>query len=237
MRKVYRLQVLVYSFLFLILSTVTCTLYPTFAAESTPSADIRVKLEELKKEIASKAAKLKQEINKKLNNKAYVGKVKIKSDQTLTVATNSGPKIVNINQDTVFDTEIQGKKYSQKAVAEEDYLAALGDIDEVGVLTAKKVVLLPSSDSQPKTYQWGQVVSVSEKLLNLKTSSLKSVSVTFSKIPNVKIGDFVVLTGVFNEEGVFEKEFIFVLPQNGVLKPKKAATSSSEISTPGAKPK
>ena len=57
----------------LILLLVTCYLllpHPVAAVDSTPSAEIKAKLEELKKEIASKAAKLKQEVNRKLQNKA-----------------------------------------------------------------------------------------------------------------------------------------------------------------------
>ena len=101
MRKVNRLQVVGYSLLFFILSTVTCTLLPTFAADSSPSADIRTKLEELKRDIASKAAALKGEVNRKLQNKAYIGKLASKSDETVTLVTKSGPKIVNISQDTL----------------------------------------------------------------------------------------------------------------------------------------
>ena len=72
-----------------------------FAAESTPSSDplrqsdseasIKSKLEELKKEIASKAAKLKQEVNQRLQNKAYVGAVKAVSETSITIASQSGP--------------------------------------------------------------------------------------------------------------------------------------------------
>ena len=100
-------RVIGYSLLFFILLTVTCPLYPTYAAESSPSADIKSKLEELKKEIASKAAILKQEVNKKLKDKAYVGKVKHKSDSSLTLAASSGPKIVSINQDPLFESKIK----------------------------------------------------------------------------------------------------------------------------------
>ncbi|EKD65299.1 MAG: hypothetical protein ACD_50C00131G0001, partial [uncultured bacterium] len=48
------------------LRTTNYELRTVYAANSTPSADIKAKLEELKKEIASKAAKLKQEIGRRL---------------------------------------------------------------------------------------------------------------------------------------------------------------------------
>ncbi len=75
------------------------------AIESSPSANVKSKLEELKKEIASKAAKLKTEVDRKLKNKAYSGKVKVKSDQSITLAANTGPKIVSVNQDTIYESK------------------------------------------------------------------------------------------------------------------------------------
>src|SRR3989344_8793153 len=103
----------------LLLFTVTCTLSTVHAAESTPSADIKAQLEQLKIEIASKAAKLKDEINRKLKDRAYIGKLKTKSENSLTIASKSGPKIITINQDTEYITappasggKIKGKKFS-----------------------------------------------------------------------------------------------------------------------------
>ncbi len=228
------------------------TLYPVSAADSTPSADIKAKLEELKKEIASKAAALKQQVDKKLQNKAYVGKLKTKSTTALTIATKNGPKIVNINQDTVFDTQIKSVKGQKtptlKSLAEEDYLAALGDVDETGVLTAKKVILLPTPDSQQhttpsgsKTYLWGQIVSVSDQLATLKDKDSKTVAVSLPDSSTVKLNDFVILTGNKAKNDIFKAEFVYVIPQGGILKPKKMATPSAQVAThsatPSAKPK
>lgn len=208
--------------------------YTIYAADSTPSADIKSKLEELKKQIASKAAALKKEIDQKLTNKAYVGKIKTKSQTTITLATKNGPKIVNMNQDTTFTSEVKNKKYSQKLISEEDYIAALGDIDENQVLTAKYLILLPSTNSQPKTYLWGQITSVSDKLVILKDRTLKNISISLS-YKEVKQNDFVILTGNFDKD-IFEAEFVYVIPQGGFLKPKKVATPSAKIASPSAKP-
>jgi len=242
MKKGCRLQVIGYSFLLFMLFTVTCPLSTIFAADSTPSADIRVKLEELKKEIASKAAKLKQVVDKKLKDKAYVGKLKTKSQGVITLATGNGPKIVNINQDSEFESRLKSKKFpSLKTLTEEDHLAALGDVDETGVLTAKKVILLP----QPKTgqspaeksYLWGQVVAISDKLITIKDKALKNIAVTITESSKVKLNNFVILTGNFGKNDIFEADFVYVIPQGGILKPKKMATPSAQVSSPSAKPK
>ena len=238
MRKGYRLQVVGYSFiLFVLLSTVTCTLYPTYAADSTPSADIKVKLEELKKEIASKAAKLKQAVNRKLKDKAYIGKIKQKSDNSIILSTTSNPKMVSINQDTVFESKITPKqKFSQKTISEEDYVAALGDADETGVLTAKKIILLQPAKLQPKTFLWGQVVSISDQLATLKSSESKNVAVSIASASGIKLNAFVILTGFQSKNDIFKAGFVYVIPQGGVIKPKKMATPSAQVASPSAKP-
>ncbi len=200
---------------------------PAIAADSTPSADIKSKLEELKKEIASKAAVLKQEVDKKLTNKAYIGKIKTKSATAITLASKNSPRIVNINQDTEFVSQVKGKKYSQKLMSQEDYIAALGDIDENQVLTAKKIILLPTTNYQLPTHLWGQIAAISDKLVTLKDRNLKNISVSLPNQKAIKQNDFVILTGVKNKNEIFEAEFVYVIPQGGILKLKKTATPSA----------
>src|SRR3989344_830316 len=84
------------------------TLYPSFAAEATPTADIKSKLDQLKAEIASKAAK--------------------------------------INEDTAFENlNPKAKALNFCGLKKEATIAALGDIDDMGSLVAKKIVLIPLS--------------------------------------------------------------------------------------------
>ncbi|MCL4365996.1 hypothetical protein M1437_02100 [Patescibacteria group bacterium] len=216
-----------------------------FAADSTPSADIKAKLEDLKKEIASKAAQLKQVVDRKLKDKAYIGKIKQKSDNSITLSTASNPKLISINQDTVFESKVKGKtrstssgqaKYSQKNLAEDDYIAALGDTDEVGVLTARKIILLPEPPKQQKTFLWGQIISISDQLVTLKNSDSKVVAVSIPSMSGIKLNTFVILTGNQDKNDIFKAGFIYAIPQGGVIKPKKIATPSARIASPSAKP-
>ena len=214
---------------------------PAFAIDSTPSADplrqsdseasVKSKLEELKKDIASKAARLKGEITTKLTNKAYVGNVKTKTVTSLTLATKTGAKIVSINQDTEFKSNTKARKnLILKTLLEEDYVAALGDMDETGVLTAKKIVLLPQPKAgQPlaeKTYLWGQIVSIADQLATLKNRDSKNIAVSLLPSANVKVSNFVILTGNFGKNDIFEAEFVHVIAQ-GVIRPKRIATPSA----------
>jgi len=239
----YRFWVIVILFAALLQPTVY-NLQPVYAGESSPSADIKIKLEELKKEIASKAAKLKQEVNRKLKDKAYAGRVKSKSPNSLTLATSSGPKIVSINQDTILSNKQTPPKNSKtktkqissiNGITFEDYIVALGDADETGVLTAKKIILLNAPPSEAKTYFWGQIASISDKLVTLKSTDQKSITATLPANSEIKLNDLVILTGNKNENDIIDSGFIYVYPQGIGLKPKKVATPEAQIATPSAK--
>jgi len=235
--------------------------YTIYAVDSTPSADIKSKLEELKREIASKAAKLKQEVNKKLKDKAYVGKVKLKSNSSLTLAAISGPKIVSINQDTVFeskqslpskDGKIKTKqKFSQKTLANEDFSAeganlsivALGDIDETAVLTAKKIVLLPASPAggptpgeQLKIHIWGQVIAISDER---SSSTSKLVTIKNRDNKNIAVslpsGQTVKLNNFVILTGQLNKNEIFEAEFIYVI-PQGGFIKPKKIATPSAQP-
>lgn len=198
------------------------------AADSTPSADIRSKLEELKKEIASKAAKIKLEVDRKSKDKVFIGKVTNITETVLILETKNGSKNVNMSQDTVFGSDTN-LKYSKKLLEKNDYVAALGDVDDTESLVAKKIVLQNNPPSQPKTYLWGQIISTDD-LVTLKDKQSKNIAV--SLISPVKIGNFVILTGKFSKNDIFETDFVYVIPQGGILKPKSASHSASPSSSP-----
>ena len=186
----------------LFLYPIPYNLYPTYAADSTPSASVQSKLDLLKQEIASKAAKLKSEINKKLQNKAYIGVIKSKSDSTITLASRGGTKVVNINQDTIYDPKLTKKT----PLKDEDSIAALGDVDETGVLTARKIVKVSSSPE--KTYVWGTVVSISDDFITLKDRSGKNLAVSDKTDIQVKEGRVIIATGILNKNNILEAKFI-----------------------------
>lgn len=236
MRK-FRVQ----SSLFIVI-LVAIFLPTVYAAESTTSAEEKSAIETLKqtfdKEVASIAAKLAEEISKKLTNKAYVGVVKTQSESSITLAAKTGPKIVSINEDTEFESNLKSRqKFSALNVEEEDYIAALGDVDETGVLLARKIVLLSPTQTGAKTSLWGQIVSVSEKLATLKDRNGKNVAVSVPASSSIELNDFVILTGNFNKNEIFEIDFSYVIPQGRVIKPRGKIIAPTQLSaTPSASP-
>lgn len=229
-----KVTVIITTLLFLL--PVAYCLSPVYAADSTPSADIKAKLEGLKKEIASKAAKLKLEVDKKLKDKVFIGKIKNISIDTLIVDTKNGPKTISMSQDTLFGSDTN-LKYAKKLLEKDDYIAGLGDVDDTGALTAKKIVLLLTPNSKLKTYLWGQVISITDNLVTLKDRSSKNIAISIPDQSAVKVSDFVILTGKMGKRDVFEAEFVYVIPQSGIIKPKKKiATPSAKTATSSTKP-
>src|SRR3990167_1665455 len=154
------------------------TLYPSFAAEATPTADIKSKLDQLKAEIASKAAKIKEDISQKLQNRVYLGTISSISTLSLDLVTKDGSKKITLNEDTAFENlNPKTKALNFGGLKKEATIAALGDIDDMGSLVAKKIVLIPLSLDSQKSRLWGQVTTVSSGslVIEVKNSEKKVV--------------------------------------------------------------
>ncbi|MDO8573586.1 MAG: hypothetical protein Q7R77_02450 [Candidatus Daviesbacteria bacterium] len=210
--KIYNLQFTIYNFRsYCYILHFTFYISTAIAVDSTPSADIAAKLKAFQKGAASKAAQLKELISKKLQNKAYVGSIQSQSGNSLTLSARSGPKIASINEDTVFASNVKSKKYSRKNISNGDYIGALGDVDETGVLTAKKIILLNPTPYtlNPKTYLWGRILAISDKLITLRDNDLNNTAAIFPASSKVKINNSVILTGYLNKDNIFEAEFVY----------------------------
>lgn len=244
MRRVKSSKFRVMNFIFIFLFAL-CTLHSALvtsalADESTPSSSIKEKLQQLQSAIASKAAKLKQEVDRKLKDKSYIGTIKSKTSSSITITSAQGAKTINTNQDTVYVNQLKPKsKITLSTLIAKDHIAALGDVDETGVLIAKKIVLLPTDNANSKTFLWGQVVTISEKTVTIKTKDRKNIPVTLPKLSEVKLNEYLILVGKMSDKEIFEAEFIHKLPQAGVLnlKLKNASQSATSSASPSAKPK
>lgn len=173
--------------IFVLIFTSPFTLYPSslHAADATrsasPSANLKYKLKELQESIASKAAKLKNEIGNKLTSRAYVGTIQAISGTTITLSTQKGVKIVSISD----FTEFRGwKKPNINSLADNDLIVALGDIDDTEGLTAKRIISCQDTgarcnlaaiksarvDFEQRQIIWGRLLSSSQSLLSIRTN-------------------------------------------------------------------
>ena len=220
------------------------TLYPAFATNSTPSADIKFKLEELKREIASRAAKIKEELSKKLQNKAIPGEVLSIDDKKITIQTRLGQTIVLTNEDTIFQKN--NSKIDLKSIKPKDYIVSLGELDDKNNLIAKKIVVIQKKDPSSKIISWAEVRSINGSVIKIKLPDGNEVNLnsTDSKLQNSKgdgdlsqinFGTTIILVGSRKEEKTVDARFIYIAGRKTVI-PKTALKNSSASATKSSKP-
>lgn len=164
---------------------------------ASPSASLQLKLQELKDEIASKAAEFKAEVSGKLQNKAYFGAIKTKAEESLILVIRETNKTVKINEFTKL-TGSSKIKPTLKNLEVGNYVVALGDVDETDILTAKKIIKTDAPKEQKQIY-FGKVLAINENMITLKTDKNIAVSTsnqTVFKTSNIKIGQMIIVSGV-----------------------------------------
>lgn len=218
---------------------------PSYALDTpntaTISADIKEKLKALQEEIASRAAQLKQEISKKLQDRAYVGFIKAKSDNSLTLATDTGSKSATINE---FTDYIGKGKVNFKALAVGDYIAALGDIDDNDLLTAKRIVKLTPPEENRQTI-FGEVSAINKKSVTIKTKDSQNLDLSFdpdadyqlgdndSSFNAIKINQPIVVVATTAKNGELNVRFVYMFP--GENQAKAASPSATPTKAPNNK--
>src|SRR3989344_6817941 len=208
------------------------TLYPSFAAEATPTADIKSKLDQLKAEIASKAAKIKEDISQKLQNRVYLGTISSISTLSLDLVTKDGSKKITLNEDTAFENlNPKAKALNFGGLKKDASIAALGDIDDMGSLVAKKIVLIPLSLASQKSRLWGQVTTVSSGSLVISSKDGSNLAVSVDKnttiqqadneivFKDIKTQDRVIISGTPNKNGAILASLIYLIPNSSTPSP------------------
>lgn len=205
------------------------------ATPATSSPDVKVKLEALKKEIASRASMIKREVNDKLINKAWVGKVTYKSATQITISGMEDKQNIVLNEYTTYVTK--AKSSTLKDILVDDNIIALGDVDDNNTLNAKKIIKQTGSLEYKKQIFWGQIESVKPIKLKTKDGRIynlnminKSLFLLGSKdgsIGDVKTGRKVIVSGTLSNNDLISVNLIYVLPSPLVSNPAKRPASSS----------
>ncbi len=215
------------------------TVYAADASPS-PSADIQTKINELKKEIASKAATLKLEVNKKLQNKAVKGTITEINGNNLTISTLNNQRIIVTNEYTNFQDDTQSKKnLALKDLKKDDLVVGLGDMDDKNYLTAKKLIRLPSKKTYLPKAIWGQIVGVSNNFLTLKLRSAEKLVLKTTQNTTFRLGNEEALisdakinmftAGIKESSESANLRFVYVIPTGGQIKPENKASPSASI--------
>lgn len=178
------------SFCLLFLFIMSLIIIPSAnAQDSSPSADIKEKLKALQEEIASRAAAMKNEVSKKLLNKAYIGQITVKDNSSLSVSLKLKTVSINLNEFTEYIIKSKSLTGSAglKNLATSDSIAALGDVDDNGVLTAKRIIKL-SKPLTPKKVVYGVLTSVTKDSASLKTEQNDQFLIMFDKNTDFQLG-------------------------------------------------
>lgn len=201
-------------------------------AEATDSG-VLSKLDDLKKEIASKAADLKAEVDRRIANKAVVGKPSVITTDTITLDTISGNKTIKVDEYTLYQNTSSRKTkkaFEFKNILTDDTIVALGDTDERGSLKAKKIIRVDKVKSSAKKYITGNIVSVEGNSLNLVTKTGSSSAVPFNSKTIIKMGSSEVtakdliqgktVITVLPTSEASAAAFIYIQPVSGMVKSK-----------------
>lgn len=224
------------------------------AEEASPSTIIKQKVEDLKKEIASRAANLKQTVNKRMENKMAAGKVLTSEDGKLTLDGKNSPKVVKFNEYTTFQPSNSKKGAKLRPPKLEDFspgefLIALGDLDDKNVLVAKKIIESKEVQGQDSGFVWGQIESVKQPVIVIKkkdggfqpvSTGVKTVyflGTEEATIADAKLGKTLAGRVLKDKNGQLTAGFIYFIPQAGFAKPEgKTSSNTANSDTPSAKP-
>ncbi len=244
MRKVtgYRLQVIALSLLFLILTaTFHLQAATSHAQDSTPSGSIAEKINALKEEIASKAAEIKSQVTKKVQNKAIIGKIITLNDSEVTIQTMTNPRIVKVDE----FTEILGagsKNIKLETLETDDNVVALGDYDDKNNLVAQKLIYLNKPASTSAELIWGQIQKQSGSTITISTKEGATENLTVTtqtqmflgsdeaSLLDAKVEKHLLTRATRNRDGSLRARFIYFVPSVGFTKPDDDASPSAKVS-------
>ncbi len=195
------------------------------------------KINALKQEIASKASQLKLQVEEKIQNKAIPGEVSDLDDEVILLITKNGEKKIIVNEYTIFETDSDDPSFED--IRQQDYIVALGDLDDKGNLVAKKVIKLEKPKPSNKRFYSGEILDIASSTITVRTktgekniivSSLTSYGAGSDEasFQDLNIGKKIVAVGVPNKEEIIRADYIYLMPQgNPVPLPSKDSSPSA----------
>lgn len=203
---------------------------------ATQSSTLLQKINEIKNQIASKAAEIKQEVTQKIQNKAYIGKISDISGNNISLVVRDETKTINTNEYTAFQLK-KGK--SLKDLKKDDYIASLGDVDDKGALTAKKIIRFDTPPATPSSIVWGILDQTSSTSASIKTRDNQTLKLLTNsntvinlsgreiKLNQITSDRKIVVVGRKNQDSI-NASFVYVVPNAGdILNTKSASPSAS----------
>ncbi len=227
---------------------------PAPSASSSGSL-LAQKINELKEKAASKAADFISQVTKKLQNKAYFGVISSIDGSTIKIVFENKDFSVSTNEYTGFSSKLKSTKKITgiKDFAKGDFISALGDTDDKGVLNAKKVIKSTPIGTESAQLIWGVVQKVSGPTITVKMSNNTDQIVTFAvkgliflgqeeaSLSDIKVGRTIIARGKTSANSGHFSNYIYIIPPSAGAKPEKTSESSKTAilisASPSATPK
>jgi hypothetical protein len=235
----------------------------SFAATATPSAKespspsasasgslLAQKINELKEKAASKAADFISQVTKKLQNKAYFGVISSIDGSSIKVVFENKDFTISTNEYTGYSSKIKSSKKITgiKDFAKGDFISALGDTDDKGVLNAKKIIKSTPIGTESSQLVWGVVQKVSGPTITVKMSNNTDQIVTSAvkgliflgqeeaSLNDIKVGRTIIARGKISANSGHFSNYIYIIPPSAGAKPEKVVESSKSAVISSASP-
>ncbi len=220
--------------------------------EATSSASLLDKINQIKEKAASKASELLSEVTKKLQNKAYFGTISSVDGDNVTLSYAGADKKISTTEFTSFASTIKTTKkiatLALKDFSDGDFIAALGDADDKGVLKAKKIIKSSPMATDSSRLVWGVVQKISGGLITVRGADGSDQTITGSgqsdiflgqeeaSLLDIKTARTIIARGEPTKNAGLSASYIYVVPSSSSSKPEKTPLPSIAAS-PSASPK
>lgn len=243
------IKLLIISLLTIVLTHNSSLITPySIAQESSSSGSLVDKINELKNEIASKAAQIKSEINKKVQNKAIIGSIIKTNEADMIIQGLNSTKTVKFDEfSTIID--LNGKEIKIDSLEESDTVAALGDMDDKNNLVAQRIIYLNNFASASAQLVWGQIQKTSGSTVIIKNQAGETENIITNNQTEFFLGNeeasledakpekHLVARTTRNKDGSLRSSFIYFIPSMGFTKPEKDTANSIKNATQSASKK
>lgn len=207
--------------------------------ESTSSADIQENVDSVRKEIEKKVAEKLDKIT--TQKRGYFGKISDLFNKTVVLTLRTQDLTVKINEETEI-VNISRQKVNFDGLEIGSWVIVLGELDQEGVLTAKRVVGIKNPEESPsREALLVKVTEVGEKSLKVEKNDGSTLTVSIDKktkisrkndekaiIKDISAGDKIIVIGTSKKEGEILAKIIFLF---GSIKKSTPSPTSTPEST------
>jgi hypothetical protein len=147
---------------------------------ASPTGELKEKVQEIRQLVKEKVQEKLAEIKNREQKRAYVGEISAITGSTITLETKRGTKNVLVNEETnIVGPQRKTLKVTDLKVG--DTIIAMGTVDPDGVMTAKRIVVVPKPPKAPPLRRavFGRVKEIDKNKQILTVVHLKKEEVSF----------------------------------------------------------